>query len=469
LVLGLAQGFAECFDMMVEAMREIGTMLECYHIFSRTYDSTDAMRMVLVESYKNILIFWQKAAKLFTRNGVRTFFKGIVKPFDSEWRTLKSRLELDVRQVSIFAQALEGSAAKRREDEAKQRETHEDEVALQTRRERMRVWLSGFDETAQIDVRMDLEALQKARHIGTCEWIFEDPEYQKWLTSCENENLWLHANPGTGKSVLCSSIIQQLRANDKKVAFFFCSFQEPLKRKITCALKSLALQLFGFYEDLPSDLERIYEYEIRHGPAKLQNPTVIVVVLQVLLKSLERVHIIVDGLDECEDRELTVNLLSECFRTSSLGIVKWLWSSRIEPHFQDLAAVAKAKFVQIQKAQVEDDIKTFVEDSPEMAGSSHRSVEEWVAASEGNFLWLTLMLRTLTGCDLTCPAEVEEELGRFPKGLKQCYQRVLDNLMKRSKSQQQLARCVEYLLIVPEFTDVLVGDFFFLSPLPNSL
>jgi hypothetical protein len=442
LVLRLAQGFAECFDMMVEAMRDIGTMLECYHIFSRTYDSADAMRAVLVESYKNVLIFWQKAAKLFTRNGVKTFFKGIVKPFDSEWRTLKSRLELDVRQVSIFAQALEGSAAKRREDEAKQREQHENEIFRKARRERLRQWLSGFADTAQIDVRMDLEPLQRARHIGTCEWIFKDAEYQKWLTSCENENLWLHANPGTGKSVLCSAIIQRLREENKKVAFFFCSFQDPLKRNITCALKSLALQLESLHEDTPSEVEQIYEYELRHGQAKLQNPTVLVVVLQALLKSLDRVHVILDGLDECENHELTFNLLSECFKTSSLGIVKWLWASRIEPDFQRLSSATKAKFIHIQKAQAEHDIKICIEDSPEMAGSSHKSVEEWVAASDGNFLWLTLMLRTLTGCDLTCPAEVEEELGRFPKGLKQCYQRVLEHLMKRSKSQQQLARCV---------------------------
>jgi hypothetical protein len=158
LVLRLAQGFAEYFDMMVEAMWEIGTMLECYNLFSRTYDSADAMRDVLVESYMNILIFWQKAAKLFTRNGVKTFFKGIVKPFDSEWSMLKNRLTLNSRQVSIFAQALEGDAAKRREDEAKQREQDEDEIVRKARRERIRQWLSGFDDTAQIDVRMDLES-----------------------------------------------------------------------------------------------------------------------------------------------------------------------------------------------------------------------------------------------------------------------------------------------------------------------
>src|SRR5256714_7984687 len=393
LVLGLAQGFAECFEMMVEAMREIGTMLECYHIFSRTYDSADAMRAVLVESYKNVLIFWQKAAKLFTRNGVKTFFKGIVKPFDSEWRTLKSRLELDVRQVSMFAQALEGSAAKRREVEAKQREQHEDEMISQTRRERIRLWLSGFDDTAQIDVRMDLERLQKARHIGTCEWIFDDPEYQKWLTSPKNESLWIHANPGTGKSVLCSTIVQRLREEKKKVGFFFCSFQDPLRKGITCALKSLALQLLNLHDDTPTDVERIYEDEVfRHGQVKLQNPTVIVGVLQALLKTLDRVHVIVDGLDECENRNTTIDLLSECLRKSSLGIVKWLWSSRIEPDFQHLSASAKARSIHMQKAQVEKDIKTFIEDSPEMAGNSHQSVEEWVAASDGNFLWLTLML-----------------------------------------------------------------------------
>jgi hypothetical protein len=269
--------------------------------------------------------------------------------------------------------------------------------------------------------------------------------------------------------VLCSTIIQRLTDENKKVVFFFCSFQEPLKRSITCALKSLALQLFGLHEHIPSEVERIYEYEILHGQAKLQNPTVIVVVLQALLKSLDRVHIILDGLDECENRELIFNLLFECLRTPSLGIIKWLWASRIEPDFQRLSAATKARFIHMQKAQVEDDIKIFIEDCPDMAGSSHNSVEEWIAASDGNFLWLTLMLRTLTGCDLTCPAEVEEELGRFPKGLKQCYQRVLEHLMKKPKSQQQLARCVKSLRMSIILPTLLLGDSFCLSLLPNNL
>lgn len=450
LVLSLAQNFAECFDKMVDAMHEIGTMLKCYHIFSDAYDSADLMRTVLLESYKNILVFWQKAARTFTRNGVKTFLKGVVKPFESEWKTLKTRLELDVRQVSTVAQALEGIAAKRREEEAKYREEAQDKHLQQTREQQIRLWLSGSDDIAQIDVRMDLEPIRKARHIGTCEWVFGDSEYRQWLTSTENANLWLYASPGTGKSVLCSAIIDRLQSENKKVVYFFFSFQESVKRSITAGLKSIALQLLGLHEVVPTDVERIFQSELRHGHTKLQNPDVILLVVQALLKSLPRIHIVLDGLDECEKREQAVDLLSKCFSMSSLGIVKWLWASRIDPKFQSLSSSAKGSSIYIQKSYVEADIKKFIEDNPEMAGNSEESIDEWVSASGGNFLWLRLMLRTLTGCDLTCPAEVEEELEKFPKDLAQCYQRVLDQVAKRSRSQQALARRLFLLIAFAE-------------------
>ena len=440
LVIQLAYGFAECFDSVVDALRELGVMLECYHIFSKTYEHDNSICGVLVECYKNILDFWRKAAKLFTRNGVKTFLRGVMKPFDSEWKTLKSRLESDTRKVSIFAQAIEGSAAKRREAESKKREQQADELMHQKMRAAMLAWLSGPDEVAQIDVRLDLEPLQRARHGDTGEWIFNDPAYQEWLNSCENKNLWLHANPGTGKSVLCSNIVQRLQENKKKVVYFFCSFQEPLKRRITSALKSIAIQLFCLQDEIPSVVERIFQEELRYGRGKLQNSTLIVVVVRELLKRIDRVHVVLDGLDECEDRELVLAMLSECFSLSSLGIVKWLWSSRNEPTFHYLAESFTSQIIEVQKSKVEDDIRLFIEESPDLAGHSAKSIDEWVEASDGNFLWLTLMLRTLTGCDLTCPAEVEEELGKFPLGLTKCYERVLQQLLKRPKKHQELAR-----------------------------
>jgi hypothetical protein len=48
-------------------MAEIGNLLRCYGLFSTAYNSSEDIQDLLVETYKNIVVFWQKAAKLLSR------------------------------------------------------------------------------------------------------------------------------------------------------------------------------------------------------------------------------------------------------------------------------------------------------------------------------------------------------------------------------------------------------------------
>jgi hypothetical protein len=173
---------------------------------------------------------------------------------------------------------------------------------------------------------------------------------------------------------------------------------------------------------------------------KLQNPGVILAVLQMLLKRTDRVHVVLDGLVECEDHQLLIRKLRDVFQARSLGIVKWFWSSRGEYGFGQLASTVNAIPFHVFSETVELDIRRFLEDSPEMAGDTDKSIDDWVHATEGNFLWLPMMLRTLSGCDLTCPAEIEEEMGKFPVGLTGCYYHVLDQCLKKPTGHYHLAR-----------------------------
>lgn len=444
LVLQLAKGYTDYFEKMVDTLAEVGSILECYHSLGCTYSSAESMRKVLFESYKNILIFWQDCARLFNRNGAKTFLKGIVKPFDSEWTTIRSRLERDLRLVQLYAVAIEGEAAKRREETTESRAIAMQEDTQRAKRLRIVAWLNGFDDAGTIDERMDLKPHLQAKHRGTCQWMLTDPKYLEWVGSTSNENLWLHANPGTGKTVLCASVIENLESEGRKVAYFFCSFQEPTKRRISSVLRSLAVQLLRLQPQTPSALEELYESEMHHGQTKLRNEEVILQVLRALLRRIDRVHIVLDGLDECDDRPQALRLLTEVFKFQTLGIVKWFWASRLEAEFEELASSVNSRVIHATKTQVENDMKnllgSFLEERQGVAENSDKSVEDWITAADGNFLWLCIMLRTLTGCDLTCPAEIKEELTKFPTGLTGCYLRVLQQILKKPTPHQRLAR-----------------------------
>lgn len=48
-------------------MANIGNLLRCYELYSTAYHSSEDTQDLLFESYKNIIVFWQKAAGLLGR------------------------------------------------------------------------------------------------------------------------------------------------------------------------------------------------------------------------------------------------------------------------------------------------------------------------------------------------------------------------------------------------------------------
>lgn len=70
--------------------------------------------------------------------------------------------------------------------------------------------------------------LYAKREIGTCEWIFEVPEYVAWRDSPKSSLLCLQGKDGTGKSTLAASIIQALESQLAQnpgytVQYLFCN------------------------------------------------------------------------------------------------------------------------------------------------------------------------------------------------------------------------------------------------------
>lgn len=55
-------------------MAEIGHLLQCYRLFSTAFRASNEMQDLLVESYKNIVCFWQKASQILGRKSRCTPF-----------------------------------------------------------------------------------------------------------------------------------------------------------------------------------------------------------------------------------------------------------------------------------------------------------------------------------------------------------------------------------------------------------
>ncbi|CAG8975823.1 hypothetical protein HYALB_00009403 [Hymenoscyphus albidus] len=70
-------------------------------------------------------------------------------------------------------------------------------------------WL-GVDGRVQ---ESEYERLSKRRQDKTCEWIMKEAIFENWIRDdLKRSCLWLDGKPGSGKSVMCSYLIQKLTA-----------------------------------------------------------------------------------------------------------------------------------------------------------------------------------------------------------------------------------------------------------------
>jgi hypothetical protein len=82
----------KAFDVITEAMAEIGASLKCYAKFAVAYETSDEVRERLVASYRNIVSFWATATKLLDQNRTflsigQTFLLLSLTPYSHYWHT----------------------------------------------------------------------------------------------------------------------------------------------------------------------------------------------------------------------------------------------------------------------------------------------------------------------------------------------------------------------------------------------
>jgi len=109
-------------------------------------------------------------------------------------------------------------------------------------------WLSPPDPSINHNIAC------KAHHNGTAEWFLQGSIFDQWKST--DPLLWIHGKPGSGKSVVCSSIIQDvmgLRDTGKaSMAYFYFDFRDVNKQKLHNLLSSLLIQ-FSAQSDCKDD------------------------------------------------------------------------------------------------------------------------------------------------------------------------------------------------------------------------
>jgi Cdc6-like AAA superfamily ATPase len=217
----------------------------------------------------------------------------------------------------------------------------------------MMEWLSPTDFPAQqhdIIVR---------RQEGTGRWFLDSLEFKKWLQGSD-KTLFCPGIPGAGKTMIAAIAIDHLRKttqyNEVGVAFLYCHYKAQVDHNASNLLSALLKQLVESRPDIAAPVTQMYKNHLE----KRNRPSVdeIFQALLSVCSNYTKVHIVVDALDECADRDGSRSLLIDklCAVQSRID-AQLLFTSRFIP---DITRKVKSNLT-IEIRASEDDVRRFLE------------------------------------------------------------------------------------------------------------
>lgn len=278
------------------------------------------------------------------------------------------------------------------------------------------------------------------REPETCTWVLGHRKYQEWLSLDSHSLLWLSGNPGCGKTVISSFLIETLRAqlhSERIVAYFICDNKDMHFRTKEAILRFLLHQIMVANQSLARhavDHYKHMENSMASSAATLWG------IFENIIRDQQRpdIYCILDALDECEDdsRQWMLTKLNSLFgksqrrpRNFRMIVTSRPWED-IEYGFQ-LACRIRLK-TEMEEG-VKNDIATFV-DSQVQKLARHRGYtaeleqhvyKVLVKNANDMFLWVSLIIDSLEKTPVRFVSKVLQEV---PRSIYELYARILQRV-----------------------------------------
>ncbi|KAH9069552.1 hypothetical protein EDB83DRAFT_2290451, partial [Lactarius deliciosus] len=340
-------------------------------------------------------------------------------------------------------------------------------------RENLRKWQSPPDPSTNHNIAGDRQ------HEGTAEWFFEGNQFENWKVT--GSLLWIHGKPGSGKSVLCSAIINDITTmcepGSTSMAYFYFDFRDLDKQARRDLLPSLLIQLSTRSDAFCDVFSRLYETHDKGARQPSDEALTECLKEMLTLPNQGPVYLVIDALDECPDtsdvpspREQVLDLVTDLvgLRLPSLRICV---TSRPEADICEALESLASQTVSLQdEGGQKNDIASYVR-SVVYSGSGkfmrrwrkedkEHAIETLSDRADGMFRWVFCQLEVLRNC---LPQNVQRVLRELPNTLDETYERILREIGKVNPDQAyRLLQCLTVAtrpLRVDELAEVLALDF----------
>ncbi|KAG8800464.1 hypothetical protein FRC16_002826 [Serendipita sp. 398] len=438
-----------CYDYVAKAknapediqriISEVGSLQTILEQLQRLTSDPDEEKMTLLKSLEgpngpfkacyDVLDEIQK--KLQSIKDVASLRRRLLFPFEGP--KLNELLHTLEKHKTSFILAIAGDNVKATSNVEKKVDNVsnrlEDMKALEYRKEVLQ-WLKGADPTTNHNTA------RKKHEPGTGEWLLDSKEFKSWMEE-DGKIMWLNGIPGAGKTVLSSTVIENLILHCKtrtgdRVAYYYFDFSDHGKQTTSGCLQSLIRQLCEQSDTIPVAVKEL------HADCKSTTPSLsqLTSTLIGIMNYGPKYFIAIDALDECKEeeeeheRESFFEALQEII-SSTTGRYSVFIASRPEIDISRNLTELGALNFNIQRNLVDADIRSHVRACLEKEIRFKKwpipvktQVEDKLTAgANGMFRWAVCQLDSLKRC--LKPANALRELETLPKTLEETYSRIL--------------------------------------------
>ena len=280
--------------------------------------------------------------------------------------------------------------------------------------------------------------LAHRRSPNTCTWFFEHHGYCKWSSRSHADVLWIQGKPGSGKSVLCATLVDYLTANKvfkrAKILSFFRSWDETTDPAI-----DFLSTLISYLQETPQHL--LLDFTLQSVLVDIEMLTSAMSCtqfkqhLQTILTNLEsmsKLVLVLDGWDEWLANTVLHQLIqANTFRQHEYKILCAITSRGPLPleYAQNNVVIVDAG----ETPGLQNDIHRFV--NVELSSIGHNMTrpslissltEQICSRAAGTFLWANLAVEHIKQSSTN--AQERKEIRTLPADLWNIYSFIISSI-----------------------------------------
>lgn len=349
--IGKVRGADKEIFQLINTITALKGILEFLHTFVDNDENKHRLPLLssLCEPQQPLEICKSTIADIESKLRLKRDYNGVLKAltWPWKWKDIGPLLEDIEKQKTLMLLAMQGDTTRTTlaiEKTVKDIHSH----IQDTKHEKIFAWLNKTDPIS------NHTAACEKRQLGTGEWFISSHEFSYWLLP--KRSLWLHGIPGAGKTVLCSTIIENVKArcsSDVACVYFYFDFSNPQKQVVINMLYSFLAQLSS--STTPAEVRQLYE---RCNNGKQEATVTQLTETLLSIANHKRMFIIIDALDESSDRKDILEIIQRIHQSTSE--INLLMTSRKEYDIQIALEHSVDYVFAIQDERVDADVDIYV-------------------------------------------------------------------------------------------------------------